>query len=239
MPAPRLSSWPPGILNVWMHDAMWVASRHAQLTQAYPDRFLLGLGVSHAVLVDNAEDGHRYARPLSAMIGYLDLLDAAAPPVPTSERALAALGPKMLELARDRALGAHPYLVTTDHTAHAREILGPGPLLAPELKVVLSTDATEARSISRQGLALYLTLPNYTDNLQRIGFTAADLANGGSDRLVDSIVAWGDLDAIAHRIRQHREAGADHVCLQVLTANDSAFPLAQWRELASMLPAIS
>ena len=105
--------------------------------------------------------------------------------------------------------------------------------------MVLSTDATEARSISRQGLALYLTLPNYTDNLQRIGFTAADLANGGSDRLVDSIVAWGDLDAIAHRIRQHREAGADHVCLQVLTANDSAFPLAQWRELASMLPAIS
>ena len=109
-----------GILNVWMHDAMWVASRHAQLTQAYPDRFLLGLGVSHAVLVDNAEDGHRYARPLSAMIDYLDLLDTAAPPVPTSERALAALGPKMLELARDRALGAHPYLVTTDHTAHAR-----------------------------------------------------------------------------------------------------------------------
>ncbi len=228
-----------GILNVWMHDAQEVATRHAQLTSAYPDRFLLGLGVSHALLVDNVENGPKYERPLSVMIDYLDQLDRTDPPVPAGERALAALGPKMLELSRDRTLGAHPYCVSPEHTAYARGILGGGPLLAPELKVVLSRDPAEARAIARQGLEIYLRLPNYTNNLLRTGFTEDDLADGGSDRLVDRVVAWGGLDVIADRIAEHRSAGADHVCLQVLTEDPTAYPSTEWRELATLVPSIA
>jgi probable F420-dependent oxidoreductase len=207
-----------GILNVWMHVPADVASGHARLTGAHPGRFLLGLGVSHAPLIERANQVYR--RPLAKMVDYLDRLDAASPPVPRSERALAALAPN---------------LVTPEHTAVARGVLGSGPLLAPEQKVVLDTDADRARSVARQHLDRYLQLPNYTNNLLRTGFTDDDIAGGGSDRLIDGLVAWGDLDVIAARVRAHHDAGADHVCLQVLLADASALPTAEWRRLAEAL----
>jgi probable F420-dependent oxidoreductase len=169
------------------------------------------------------------------MVAFLDDLDSASPPAPVGERVLAALGPRMLELARDRSAGAHPYLTTPDHTASARKILGREPLLAPEQMVILSSEARTAREIGRATLATYLALPNYTNNLLRHGFSQDDLAQGGSDRLVDRVMVWGTLDAVAARIREHHDAGADHVCIQVLTPMASRFPTAQWRELATLL----
>ncbi len=216
-----------------MHEPGDVAAGHARLTGEHPGRFLLGLGVSHAPLVERSHQVYR--RPLAKMVEYLDQLDAASPPVPKAERALAALAPRMLDLARDRTAGAHPYLVTPDHTVLAREVLGPGPLLAPEQKVVLDTDAERARSVGRQHLARYLELPNYTNNLLRIGFSADDIADGGSDRLVDGLVAWGDVDAVGARVRAHHDAGADHVCIQVLLAEAAALPLTEWRRLGEAL----
>jgi probable F420-dependent oxidoreductase len=172
------------------------------------------------------------------MTSYLDAIDAApygsvAPP--STSRVLAALGPKMLELAAKRADGAHPYNVTPEHTATARRVMGPEPLLCPEQAVVLETDPAKARELARSFLELYLTLPNYTDNFLRLGFTEADCENGGSDRLVDAIVAWGDVETVRRRIRAHHQAGADHVCLQVLTATPQDLPMKEWRELASAL----
>jgi probable F420-dependent oxidoreductase len=158
--------------------------------------------------------------------------------VPVAERALAALGPKMLELARDRTAGVHPYLTTPEHTAYARGILGNGPLLAPELKVVLSSEPAEARAMARKRLATYFQLPNYTNNLRRLGYTEDDLADGWSDRLVDRLVAWGGLDRVGERIAEQRAAGADHICLQVLTDDPAALPRAEWRELATLIPSI-
>ncbi|HEY2427601.1 MAG TPA: LLM class F420-dependent oxidoreductase [Acidimicrobiales bacterium] len=222
----------PGILNIWMHDPGEVADGHHRLTAAHPGRFLLGLGVSHALLIDRTGT---YARPLAKMREYLDALDGAHTPVPTGERILAALGPKMLELARDRSAGTHPYLVTPEHTATAREAVGPGKLVAPEQKVVLDTDAGRARAIAREALGIYLRLPNYTNNLLRTGFSEDDLAGGGSDRLIDGIVAWGDEAAIAARVRAHHDAGADHVCIQVLLADRAAMPLDEWRRLGLAL----
>jgi probable F420-dependent oxidoreductase len=222
-----------GILNVWMHGAPDVAAAHDAVRSAHPGRFLLGLGISHAPLV-NAQGG-RYERPLEAMTRYLDGLDAAIPPVPVDERVIAALGPRMLSLARDRSGGAHPYLVTPGHTAIARGVLGDGVTLAPEQAAVLETDPARARDIGRKHLHRYLRLPNYTNNLLRIGFTPEDLDGGGSDRLVDGIVAWGDEAAIAGRVQSHRDAGADHVCLQVLPRAGEAFPTDQWRDLAAVL----
>ena len=216
-----------------MHHPSDVAAGHATLARDYPDRFLLGLGVSHAPAVERSEQV--YEHPLAKMQGYLDALDAAEPPVPAAERMLAALGPRMLALAGDRTAGAHPYLVGPEHTAFARETLGTGPLLAPEQKVVLDTDPTRARAVARQHLARYLELPNYTNNLLRTGYGDDDLADGGSDRLVDGIVAWGDLSAIDARVREHRDAGADHVCLQVLLEDPSALPRDEWRALAEAL----
>ena len=166
------------------------------------------------------------------MAAYLDALDKTDPPVPADARVLAALGPKMLRLAAERAAGAHPYLTTPDHTRQAREILGPEPLLAPEQRVVLETDPAAARELGRRHLAIYLQLPNYTNNLRRMGFTDDDFAGGGSDRLVDAIVAWGDVDALVARVRAHHDAGAAHVCIQVLTADPRALPLTEWRTLA-------
>jgi probable F420-dependent oxidoreductase len=169
---------------------------------------------------------------------YLDELDAASPPVPANERALAALGPKMLELARDRTRGAHPYLANPQHTRYAREVLGAGPLLMPEQPVVLERDPETARELARQHFTIYLTLPNYVNNLKRIGFTDDDVRDGGSDRLVDGIVAWGDEAAIARRVREHFDAGADHVCVQVVTPRSAQqLPLEQWRALAPALVA--
>jgi probable F420-dependent oxidoreductase len=221
-----------GILNIWAHEPDDVATAHAGIELDAHGRFLLGLGVSHAPMVDRME-GARYGRPLSKMRSYLDALDAQPAPVPPSERVLAALGPKMLDLARERAAGAHPYFVPVAHTRFARERLGPGPLLAPEQGVVLDEDPTAAKAKAREHLARYLQLPNYTNNLLRHGLTEDDLRDGGSDRLLEAIVVTGGVEAVAERIREHREAGADHVCLQVL--GEGLLPLAQWRALAEGL----
>jgi probable F420-dependent oxidoreductase len=223
-----------GILNVWMHRPAETAARHAEIAATHPGRFLLGLGISHAPLVDRDTPG-RYQRPLEVMVEYLDGLDEATPPVPKGERALAALGPRMLTLARERTAGAHPYLVTPEHTQQARAVLGDGPLLAPEQGVVVEPDAGRARQTARAHLSVYLRLPNYTNNFLRLGFGPDDLAAGGSDRLVDAIVAWGDTAAIRARVQAHHDAGADHVCLQVLTGDQHALPYQQWRELAATL----
>ena len=224
-----------GILNIWMHEPDEVATGHAALTAAYPGRFLLGLGVSHSALVDREETG-RYRQPIAVTTAYLDALDETTPPVPVEERALAALGPRMLELARDRTRGAHPYLANPDHTRFAREALGDGPLLMPEQPVVLETDPAKARELARGHFTIYLSLPNYVNNLRRIGFTDDDFADGGSDRLVDGIVAWGDEAAIARRVQEHFDAGADHVCIQVVAPRGfQELPREQWRALAPAL----
>jgi probable F420-dependent oxidoreductase len=228
--ATRTATVATGILSIWVHDPEIVAAERAQLYDASEGRFLLGLGVSHAPLVDRDEPG-RYRRPLTAMRAYLDSLDAAAPPVPPEDRVLAALGPKMLELARDRALGAHPYLVTTEHTRVARKVVGPEKLVAPEQGVVLETEPDRARTIAREHLTRYLQLPNYVNNLRRLGFEDADFEGGGSDRLVDGLVAWGDEGAIGERVREHHEAGADQVLIQVLTSG-GGLPREEWRRLA-------
>jgi probable F420-dependent oxidoreductase len=223
----------PGIASIWMHPADEAAKAHHTLTEAHPNRFLLGLGVSHAHLVNRNAPG-RYDRPFDRMREYLDELDSAPTPVPVGERVLAALGPRMLGLARDRSAGAHPYLVAVEHTRRARETLGAGPILAPEQGVVLETNPERARAIAREYLSVYLQAPNYTNNWLRIGLTPDDLTNGGSDRLVDALVAWGDRDAIHERVAQHIGAGADHVCLQVLTADHMSMPAREWQELAAL-----
>ena len=226
-----------GILNIWMNGAAETAEQYTKLTAAHGDRLLIGLGASHAPIVDQAEAG-RYRRPLTRMVEFLDELDALSPTVGKERRVLAALGPKMLGLAGQRASGAHPYLVPLEHTRAARGALGPDAYLAPELGVVLETDAGRAREIARAGLSMYFGLPNYLNNLRRYGFDDVDLAAPGSDRLIDALVAWGDEETIAARVAEHRDAGADHVAVQVLTGADTAeatFPLEQWRRLAPVL----
>ena len=235
MAATRTTTIATGILNLWMHSAEETADAHDRLTRAHGDRFLVGIGVSHAPLVNSAEPG-RYRKPLAAMSAFLDGLDSAPTPLPPSRRVLAALGPKMLELAQRRAAGAHPYNVTPEHTALARESVGPSKLVLPEQAVALTTDPELARKLGRDHLANYMALPNYTNNLRRLGFSDADFATGGSDRLIDALVAWGDEGAIEARVRQHRDAGADHVCIQVL-GEEGLFPRLVWRELAPALTA--
>lgn len=220
-----------GILNLWMHEPQDVAAEFAALTDRHGDRFLLGIGVSHAPLIDSREPG-RYRKPLAATASFLDGLDAAERPVPTESRVLAALGPKMLQLSATRARGAHPYLVTTEHTASARETLGEGPLLLPEQTAILTDDADEARRIGTDWLRSYLALPNYANNLLRSGFTEDDVQQV-SQRLFDAIIAWGDEGAILRRVAEHHEAGADHVCVQVLTEDPKQFPREQWRRIAA------
>ena len=227
-----------GIANIYGRDALAMACAHKALTEAYPDRFLLGLGVSHAPAVEMLR-GHTYGPPLTAMREYLDAMDrapyfAAEPTVPPT-RVLAALGPKMLALAAERSAGAHPYFVPVEHTAFAREHLGPDALLAPEQMVVLNSDADQARTIARRAMKTYLTLPNYTNNLRRLDWDDNELANGGSDRLVDAIVAWGDDAAIKARVDEHFAAGANHVCIQVLTEDFAAIPIHEWTILAPAL----
>jgi probable F420-dependent oxidoreductase len=222
-----------GILNLWMHEPSDVAARYASLTATHGDRFLLGIGVSHAPLIDSKEPG-RYRKPLAATRAFLDALDAAEQPVPVENRVLAALGPKMLEMSATRARGAHPYLVTPEHTRKAREMVGAGPLLLPEQTVLLANGADEAHAIGTDWLRAYLALPNYANNLLRSGFTEDDLSSV-SDRLFDAIIAWGDEDAIVRRVDEHKQAGADHVCVQVLTADPREFPREQWRRLAAAL----
>jgi len=224
-----------GILNLWMHDVRETGDGFAALEADFPGRPLLGIGVSHAPLIDRKQPG-AYVKPLAKMRAYLDELDAASPTVPRDRRVLAALGPHMLRLSRDRARGAHPYLVTPEHTATARAELGDGPLLCPEQHVVLETDPARARDLGRTALQGYFGLPNYVENWRRLGFTDADVADGGSDRLVDHVVVWGDEAAIAARVQAHLDAGADHVCVQVVTGAERAeLPRAEWRALAPAL----
>ncbi|PZU03230.1 MAG: LLM class F420-dependent oxidoreductase [Gordonia sp. (in: high G+C Gram-positive bacteria)] len=222
-----------GILNLWMHEPVDVAAKYQSMVSAHGERLLLGIGVSHAPLIDAGDPG-RYKKPLAATKAYLEALDATEQPVPVDARVLAALGPKMLHLSATRANGSHPYLVTPDFTARARESLGTGPLLLPEQTVILTTDADHARSIGTEWLRNYLGLPNYANNLLRSGFTEEDLTSV-SDRLFDAIIAWGDEAAIAARVQEHLAAGADHVCVQVLDTDPKVYPREQWRRLAPAL----
>ena len=217
-----------GIVNIWTAAPQVLASSVAALDANYPDRFLLGLGASHAPLVEN------YSHPYRRMVEHLDALDSLGVSVQRDRRVLAALGPKMLALAASRSAGAHPYFVPVGHTERARKILGAGPLLAPEVTAIVEPDRTTARERARAFVAGYLTLPNYANNLRTLGFGDEDLAGGGSDRLVDALIAHGDPEAIAARIRQHHEAGADHVAVQILAAREE-FPLREYRDLASVV----
>jgi probable F420-dependent oxidoreductase len=232
----RSSAVATGILNIWMHEPADVAERRARIEDDHPGRFLLGLGVSHGPLVDSKEPG-RYRRPLAKMRSYLDALDEAATPVPVDARMLASLGLKSLEIARERSAGSHPYFIPVEHSAFARDRLGRDRLLAPEQAVMLESDPETARARAREFMSGYLQLPNYTDALKRFGFGEDDLRDGGSDRLVDAIVAWGDEDAVARRVAAHHDAGADHVCIQVVGAPKGTLPLESWRRLAPALTA--
>lgn len=224
-----------GIANVWARLPATMQGASNTLGAAYPGRFVLGVGVSHAPMVNRA--GQVYERPLAYMKGYLDGMDAAAVDSPDTEvpvpRLLAALRPQMLALARDRADGAHPYFVPTAHTSTAREVLGPERLLVPEQAVVLERDPSEARRIAREHTVRYLQLENYVNNLHHLGFDEEDTAGAGSDRLVDAVVAWGDEDAIAQRVREHLDAGADHVLIQPLGDLGQAM-----RQLEQLAPAV-
>ena len=226
-----------GIAQTYARHPMTTMAAARTLDEAHPGRFLLGLGVSHAPLVEGVR-GLDYSTPLADMVAYLEAMDAAPytalgnderPP-----RILAALGPKMLALSASAADGAHPYFTTPDHTAMSREIIGRDKFLAPEQMCVLETDATRAREIARANMARYLQLPNYTNNLQRMGFEEAEISDV-SDRLVDTIVVWGDLDTVVARCQEHIDAGADHVCIQALVEDPDDLPMQDWRELAEAL----
>jgi len=221
-----------GIANIWARDPVAMANGARTLVDAYPDRFLLGMGVSHAPTVKTR--GTTYARPLEHMRSYLDAMDAAPYVGPKVDvpRVLAALGPQMLQLSAERTLGAHPYFVPVEHTTVARNELGAGPLLAVEQAAVLSEDPAAAHATARRHMKRYLELDNYVNNLRRLGWGEADLADGGSDKLVDAIVAWGGTAAIRSRIDEHRERGADHVCLQVLRADPKGSPTADLEPIA-------
>jgi probable F420-dependent oxidoreductase len=207
-----------GISSIYARDPTAMANGAQTLAEAFPGRFVLGLGVSHREPV--SARGHGYRRPLPAMREYLDAMDDASylgpEPAAAAPRILAALGPKMLDLARERTDGAHPYFVPVEHTVAARERLGPEKLLAVEQAVVLTDDAAAARDTIREHTSFYLSTENYRNSMLRLGFDESDLANGGSDRLGDAVVAWGDESAIRERVRAHLNAGADHVCVQVL-----------------------
>ncbi len=227
-----------GIATIYSRDPLAMNTAWQAVTEAFPDRFLLGLGVSHRPMVEGLR-AQEYRPPLTAMREYLDGIDAAmyaaVKPTTAPARVLAALGPKMLDLARERSLGAHPYNVTPDHTARAREILGPDRLLAPEQKVILETDPGRAREVARSVLAIYFPgLPNYVNNARRLGFTEEDVTQL-SDRLVDGMIAWGDEEAIAARVRAHHDAGADHVAVQVLARDDPDRVMDDYRRLAEVL----
>jgi probable F420-dependent oxidoreductase len=205
-----------GIVNIWTAAAGPVAESFHRIENAYPGRFLLGIGVGHP------EAHTEYRKPIDALSDYLDKLDEYG--VPTQRRVVAALGPRVLKLSAERSAGAHPYLTTPEHTKHARELIGPSAFLAPEHKVILTTDAEKARAIGRKALDMYLGLTNYVSNFKRIGFTDEDVAKPGSDALVDALVAYGTPDAIAKRLREHVDAGANHVPVQVLGNQERLIP---------------
>ncbi|HZU46058.1 MAG TPA: LLM class F420-dependent oxidoreductase [Mycobacterium sp.] len=201
-----------GIVNIWTAPADAVAKSFHRIDNAYPGRFLLGIGVGHP------EAHTEYRKPYDALTEYLDRLDQHG--VPANRRVLAALGPRVLKLSAERSAGAHPYLTTPEHTAQARELIGSSAFLAPEHKVVLTTDADHAREVGRKALDIYFNLANYRNNWKRLGFGDDEITRPGSDRLVDALVAYGTTDAIAARLKQHLDAGADHVAVQVLTRGD-------------------
>ena len=205
-----------GIVNIWTADAGPVAESFHRIDKAYPGRFLLGIGVGHP------EANQEFRKPIDALTEYLDKLDEYG--VPKNRRVVAALGPKVLKLSADRAAGPHPYLTTPEHTAEARELLGLDAFIAPEHKVVLTTDAEKARQVGRKALEIYLNLKNYLNSWKRLGFSDEEIAKPGSDRLVDAVVAYGTVDAIAARLKEHLDAGADHVPVQVLTSSDKLVP---------------
>ncbi|MFV8232068.1 LLM class F420-dependent oxidoreductase [Mycolicibacterium fortuitum] len=205
-----------GIINIWTADANAVAESFHRIEAAHPGRFLLGIGVGHPEHTDE------YRKPYDALVEYLDTLDAAK--VPTSRLVIAALGDKVLRLSAQRSAGAHPYLTTPEHTAHARDVLGETVFLAPEHKVVLTTDGAAARAIGRETVDFYLNLSNYLNNWRRLGFTEDDIAKPGSDKLIDAVVAHGTAEDIAARLKQHVANGADHVAIQVLGGPDKLIP---------------
>jgi probable F420-dependent oxidoreductase len=223
-----------GIASLHARTAQTMQAGWKTITEAFPDRFLLGIGVSHAPMVSGVHKG-TYDKPYSTMVQYLDAMDAGIyfSPAPSRppQRVLAALGPKMLKLAAERGAGAHPYFVPVEHTAFAREAMGADALLAPEQAVVFETDPTKARAIARQHMNTYTRLPNYVNNLLRFGFGADEIANQ-EDRVVDAIVAWGSTDTILARIKDHFAAGANHVCVQVLGETPGVLPMREWQELA-------
>jgi probable F420-dependent oxidoreductase len=211
-----------GIASVYARDPAAMSAGARTVGEAFPARFVLGLGISHGFLIEMR--GQTYGPPVATMRAYLDGMEAAPvmgaePPEPVPV-VLAALGPRMLDLARERTDGAHPYFVPVEHTAQARKRLGEGKLLAPEQAVILTGDAARARELAREHCAFYLTAPNYRNSMLRLGFDEADLENGGSDRLLEAIVAWGDEDAIRARVQAHLDAGADHVCIQTLPGGE-------------------
>ena len=212
------------------------------LTEAFPDRVIFGLGVSHRSMVEDLR-GHKYDRPILAMATYLDQMDAAPytaqRPSSPVHRVLAALGPKMLALAAMKSEGAHTYSVTPDHTARARELLGPMPVLCVQQAVILDSDPENARDTARSALSVYLTQPNYVRNLLSLGFSEADLADGGSNEIIDALVAWGDVQTVVERIEQHLDAGADHVCIQPIDGARRSTPAWQWRELAPAMKSLA
>jgi probable F420-dependent oxidoreductase len=216
-----------GIVNIWKDDARVVAASHRRLTAAYPGRWLLGIGAGHPEATSD------YTHPYQALVDYLDVLDSEG--VPQDERVLAALGPRVLQLSADRTAGAHPYLVTPEHTRQARDLIGDGVLLAPEQKVVVDTNTGRARDLGRRRVSNpYLGLANYVANLRRLGFTDDDLAGDGSDRLIDALVAHGDAGAAASRVNEHLAAGADHVAIQLLTGSEDD-PMASYQAIATAL----
>ncbi len=227
-----------GIANIYARDPMTMAAAAKTLAEQSGGRFICGIGVSHKPMVEGLR-GHAYDKPLTFMRQYLDAMAAALyvapPPAEPPPVVIGALHPKMLALAAEKTAGAHPYLMPPEHTAFAREILGPDALLCPEQKVLLETNPTRARAAARQALAMYLELPNYQRALKRFGMEDTDFADGGSDRLIDTCVAWGDEEAIAARVRAHHDAGADHVCVQAIDPSGSMQP--DWRALEAIAAA--
>jgi probable F420-dependent oxidoreductase len=216
-----------GILNVWINDPAETAAADAAVRADFPGRFMLGIGIGHPEATGD------YRRPLTSMRAFLDGLDSAPTPPPVDGRCLAALRPKMIELARERTAGVHSYFVPVEHTRATRERLGPGKLLAPEVACVVETDTARAREVARDYAKLYLGLRNYTQNLLDLGFGEDDIADGGSDRLIDAVIPHGSAEQIAEAVQAHFDAGADHVCLQPL--GEEGIPRESWTALAKVL----
>jgi probable F420-dependent oxidoreductase len=223
-----------GVASIWEHDAGQLAADLSKIEARHPGRLLLGVGTSHRELVDSAGSA-RYRNPMRAMSSYLDVLDQPTDGWPAGRRVLGALGPKMLSVARERSAGTHPYLVSPDHTLACREELGADHVVAPHQAVVLEVDRDRARNLARAHVQHHFKWRNYVQNMRRMGFSDDDLAGGGSDRLVDALVAWGRQEAVARRVREHLDAGADHVAIQVLPGPDDAERVDSWTALAAAM----